>query len=158
MPLRCLSCGREKGDGPNGVETISLGSNEYCSVCSRLTPETTGHVGPGFDGPGLMSEREFDRFLTFTDCYDFSPKQRITTPDAKREILRSWEMWDGDKSDEEEAPHMFYYWLEVHRPYFLTFPKPWRGNTKPRLYIERREAMREWVTEHERKRWTNERR
>jgi hypothetical protein len=72
------------------------------------------------------------------DCYILTPKRRIKKADAKEEIQRAWDMWEGDKSSVEPM-FLFFLWLQRFRPYFLTFRDqgdPWQ-------------TVHSWLIQHE---------
>ncbi len=69
-----------------------------------------------------------DALAAWQDCYTMTPKKRILLRNAKAEIQRAWEQWNGDKHS-QGAMLVFFGWLQRHRPYFLTFRArgdPWQ--------------------------------
>ena len=89
--------------------------------------------------PGLMSRQPTsDPLDAWLDCYEMKPKRRIKLADAKREIQRAWENWEGDKEG-RDAIRSFYGWLWRFRPFFLTF----RGKRDPWWRVH------SWIVQYE---------
>ena len=74
----------------------------------------------------MVERTDDDPLQAWWDCYKLNPKKRILVNQARREIQRAWELWDGDKTL-NMSKFMFFGWLQRHRPYFLTF----RGKGDP---------------------------
>lgn len=129
MTLRCMSCGRTAGSGPNGVDTLSFLDREWCRRCARIL-EIPGYPAcVQLPSPGCMSDSEAISALdAWEDCFGRTPKHRIKKSAAKEEIQRAWCMWEGDKSS-NYSMLQFFLWLQRFRPYFLTFREkhdPWQ--------------------------------
>ncbi len=127
--LRCASCGRIEGNGPNAGEVVSYLGMKWCASCAAVGQTTQGNKFVSIPSPGRMYETDKDDPLAaWVDCYETKPKKRILVKKAKTEIQRAWELWEGDKTS-SEAMFMFFRWLQRHRPYFLTFRSkgdPWQ--------------------------------
>lgn len=119
--LYCPSCKRTNND----MKTIIHIGIEWCSFCASYGQiEFNGAYYVNHPSPGRMIEKdnktnliEGDPIEAWDDCYRGEPKKRILKKTAKSEIQRTWESWDGDKSEKM----IFYSWLIKYRPYFLTF-------------------------------------
>ena len=119
--LHCPSCGRSVGTGPNGVNTVLYLERAWCERCARIVLTSDGKVWVHEPSPGLMVEgSKIDLLDAWTDCYVMKPKWRIKVDEARCEIQRAWEMWNGDK-EADQSMLIFYGWLWRSRPYFLTF-------------------------------------
>lgn len=127
--LRCASCGRMDGTGPNGVETITYQGVKWCVSCAAIGYIANGQPYVSMPSPGRMYEETKDDPLTaWEDCYEKSPKKRIPVSKAKAEIQRAWELWEENKSN-AISMFIFFGWLKRYRPYFLTFRckgNPWQ--------------------------------
>ncbi len=119
--LYCPSCQRDNGMGKNGVETFEYKGESWCSSCAKIVETESGLKFVDMNSPGLMiDQKNPDALDIWLDCYSPSAKQRILKKKAKEEIVRAWELWDGDKHD-GQAKFVFFSWLTRYRPYFLTF-------------------------------------
>jgi len=119
--LRCTSCGRTIGTGPNGVETVSFLGIAWCTRCARVAESLDGSDLVLQPSPGRMTDSEtINELDAWIDCFEMKPKRRIKRADARDEIQRAWAMWKGDKSS-DQSMLLFFGWLRRFRPYFLTF-------------------------------------
>ena len=87
----------------------------------------------------MIDGSTFDQLDSWTDCFIQQPKHRIKASDARNEIQRAWNMWEGDKS-ETMAMMSFFTWLQRYRPYFLTFREkydPWQTVHSWLMEVER---------------------
>ena len=117
----CPSCGRSSEPGPNAVEVIKDGNGKWCARCARVEQGSGGEQYVLLPSPGRMAEAPIsDPLDAWIDCYEMTPKRRISASAARLEIQRAWSMWDGDKST-NGSMSLFYDWLQRQRPYFLTF-------------------------------------
>lgn len=132
--LYCHSCGRKSGDGPDDVHPILDGKNRpRCPVCAKKHIFTIDDRKQGCStaGAGLMHSCPLDSWwAAHQGTFACIPLDIITLADAEFEIQRAWALWDGDKKH-REAKYHFYQWLEIVRPYFLTFKHrtkndPWK--------------------------------
>lgn len=134
--LICASCGRTNDFGPDGAKPFECMSQLWCSYCActdgRYLKTPT---------PGKMVSKPVNVLAAWQDCYDMKPEKRILRKDARVEIQRAWEQWDGDKSS-SMAKLEFFGWLQTYRPYFLTF----RGGS------DKWQRVKYWVIEYEDKR------
>ena len=135
----CLSCGRSSGPGPNAVEVVTDGNGKWCARCARVERSPDGKQYVVQPSPGRMAEALIsDPLDAWIDCYEMTPKRRISASAARIEIQRAWSMWDGDKSA-NQATSIFYDWLQRHRPYFLTFE----------CKDDRRQRVHAWLKQYE---------
>jgi hypothetical protein len=140
--LHCASCGRPKTFGPDGVETVPFLGQEWCTKCAAIREYSDGAKYVLQPSPGLMVESTTDDpLVAWQDCYSMKPKKRILVKEAKAEIQRAWERWEGRK-ESDHAMFLFFGWLSRHRPYFLTFRvrgDPWQ-------------TVHSWLIQYEHKR------
>jgi hypothetical protein len=140
VTLRCMSCDRTAGTGPNGVDTFSQDGVTWCARCAYIAEIPPGSLCVLQPSPGRMTESETISGLDrLRDCYILTPKRRIKKADAKEEIQRAWDMWKGDGSS-SEAMYSFFLWLRQNRPYFLTF----RGEGRDPW-----QTVHPWLIQHE---------
>ena len=139
VTLRCISCNRTAGTGQNRVDTFSQDGVTWCARCANIAEIPPGSLCVLQPSPGRMTETETISVLDrLRDCYILTPKRRIKKADAKEEIQRAWDMWEGDKSSVEPM-FLFFFWLRQFRPYFLTFRDqgdPWQ-------------TVHSWLIQHE---------
>ena len=137
--LRCASCGRSANSGPNGIKTITYQGAQWCTSCAAIGQIAEGKTYVSTPSPGRMYEMsEDDPVAAWEDCFEKKPKKRILVKNARAEIQRAWELWEGDKSN-NLSMFTFFAWLTRHRPYFLTFRvkgDPWR-------------TVHSWLLQHE---------
>jgi len=97
-----------------------------CANIQR-TPGGTEFV-PSTSPGRIVNVNRNDPLEAWIDCYEMKPKHRTLKEQAKKEIQRAWQLWDGDKR-QDIAMFQFFCWLRRHRPYFLTFRvkgDPWQ--------------------------------
>ncbi|MFT5085374.1 MAG: hypothetical protein ACI9Y1_003433 [Lentisphaeria bacterium] len=127
MPY-CPSCNRSTDDRESEAPFEFRGTSWY-RHCSKIQATSGGVEFVPLSSPGRMTDvNRNDPLDAWQDCYEMKPKKRILKKKAKEEILRTWALWDGDKSA-VEAKFRFFGWLNRHRPYFLTFRErgdPWQ--------------------------------
>jgi len=140
--LHCRSCGRSAERGVNGVDTVSYLGIEWCARCACIGRIPNGPVCVKQPSPGRMCQgATVDPLDAWIDCYVMKPKRRIKVDQARQEIQRAWEMWDGDKAG-NQSMLMFFGWLRLFRPYFLTFRTrgdPWQRVHSWLLQCERQD-------------------
>jgi len=135
----CPSCGRSSEPGPNAVEVIKDGNGKWCARCARVEQGPDGKQYVVQPSPGRMAEASIsDPLDAWIDCYEMTPKRRISASAARIEIQRAWSIWDGDKSALQAMP-TFFEWLQRNRPCFLTFES--EG--------DRRQRVHGWLKQHE---------
>jgi len=112
---------------------------KWCASCAKVGQTSQGEKFISMPSPGRMYEMdEDDPLAAWQDCYETKPKRRILVKQAKTEIWRAWELWDGDRTN-SESMFIFFGWLQRHRPYFLTFRNkgdPWQ-------------KVHSWLVQHE---------
>lgn len=124
----CASCNRSTTD-PDNEAPIEFNGVSWCQHCAKIQHTPDGDMFIPLSSPGRIVEvNRDDPLAAWIDCFEMKPKHRILKKDAKKEIQRAWELWDGDKG-RDIATFDFFCWLNRHRPYFLTFRKkgdPWQ--------------------------------
>ena len=127
MPY-CAACGRSNDDPANN-EPIVFNGIQWCSYCAKIKTTDSGLQFILPSSPGRIIEvNKDDPLEAWIDCFEMKPKKRILVKNAKTEIQRTWELWEGDKT-KEIAQFKFFGWLNRHRPYLLTFRckgDPWQ--------------------------------
>lgn len=119
--LYCASCRRTNKEGPNSVNTVAYQGVEWCAFCAAIKQTEGGLTYVSLPSPGRMYEAaEDDQISAWEDCYEKVPKKRILVKNAKTEIQRAWDLWDGDKVS-DLSMFIFFSWLTRYRSYFLTF-------------------------------------
>jgi len=137
--LYCASCGRSSTFGENGTQAIEVQGTPWCAHCAAIGELSDGSLYVEAPTPGRMyAEPADDSLNAWMDCYEQVPKKRILKRVARAEIQRAWDLWAGDKS-QNEAMFIFFGWLNRHRPYFLTF----------RDKGDRWQQVHSWLLQHE---------
>lgn len=116
----CPACFRRDTD-PDMKDILFFQGEKWCPHCSNIKKTESLNRFVHKPSPGCIIDTNYnDALSAWIDCFEMKPKRRISIKKAKSEVQRAWTNWNGDKTC-DQAMFVFFNWLQLYRPYFLTF-------------------------------------